>query len=219
LSVLLSFLFLSFIHRKRNYYLRNFSWNEKGPVEMKQQNKLTAFLCTASANSLENDASNSRSLQGGAADSSLNSSALLTKRKSKTEEEVKNGVEQGHSSSAVPCTKSIELHLPSPKRAKKTATPRRRAAEEKSASVEDIEEFDSPPPPQPRENEEEAAEVAEEQAKRGSTSPMHPIFARGGRHQRLGKAFYESECERLAKTLLGQVLVRLTSDNQRSAFP
>jgi hypothetical protein len=51
-----------------------------------------------------------------------------------------------------------------------------------------------------------------------AASSPHPFFARGGRGKRWGKEFYEVDCETLAKMLLGQVLVRITSDNQRYRY-
>lgn len=79
-----------------------------------------------------------------------------------------------------------------------------------SDSLEDIEEFSS-------ESQGDGSDSARKQPgpTTGAAGVMHPFFARGGRGKRLGREFYEHDCESLAKMLLGQLLVRVTADNQR----
>jgi hypothetical protein len=154
---------------------------------------------------------------------------------------LKRKPDRGTSSSG---TQKIELQLPSPKRAKKEALP---LLESKQPdSLEDIEEFEEVPEkmkePMPDFTDEELIAISEQLERENSAgtpsqactttstssstsssssspSPQHPFFARGGRGKRWGKEFYEHDCETLAKMLLGQVLVRVTSDKQRYSPP
>jgi len=223
---------------------------------MKQQAKLTTFLRTAASPLRNKPAGNSpnRSLAAAAATKSTEedipwpeidrstgdpippSSTSTATTPTSPYAPLKRKPDRGTSSAG---TQTIELQLPSPKRAKKEALP---LLESKQPdSLEDIEEFEEVPEkmkePMPDFTDEELIAISEQLERENSAgtpsqactttspsstssyssspSPQHPFFARGGRGKRWGKEFYEHDCETLAKMLLGQVLVRVTSDKQR----